>query len=99
MRTSLLFAMGVAAVVAVTGTPTLAQDAPALTVQDVSAAQPFGDIDVTLTMLDPRTISAWAAGLDEDKQAELRARCQVMVDNPRRYDIAPRTFCATLLGT
>ena len=75
-----------------------AQDgAQELTVEQVSPAEPFGEIEVTLTMLDPKTIAAWAGGLPEDRQAELRGRCKVMLDNPARYDIAGRVFCQTLV--
>jgi hypothetical protein len=77
----------------------MAQTAGATITRDqVDPRDPFGEIDVSLTMLDPRTIEAWAGGLDEERQAELRGRCQVMVENEARYDIAGRAFCRTLLG-
>lgn len=83
-----------AAAIAFWGIPSQAQE---LTVRDVSSFLPFGEIDVTLTMVDPRTISAWASGLSPEQQAELRERCEIIVENATRYDIAHRTFCATYL--
>lgn len=72
---------------------------PGMTVDQVDSNDPFGEIEVHLTMLDPKTIDAWSSGLDEERQAELRNRCLVMLDNPARYDIAARTFCSTLLDS
>jgi hypothetical protein len=94
MRTIGLSTISVAVAMTLWGAAAGAQE---LTVRDVDSFQPFGEIDVTLTMVDPRTITAWAGGLSPERQAELRARCEIIVENGMRYDIAHRTFCTTYL--
>src|SRR3546814_20922112 len=98
MRKRAIAIVGAAAWASARGVPAQAQSASGMTLEQVDPSKPFGDIDVTLTMLDPRTIEAWAGGLKEDRQAELRDRCEFMLEHEARYDIAPRTICRKLLG-
>ncbi len=69
-----------------------------LSVRDVDSMRPFGDLDVTLTWADPRTVAAWMTNLSDAQQADVRARCDVMVANPDRYDVSYRVWCLALQG-
>jgi len=69
-----------------------------LSVRDVDSMRPFGDIDVNLTFTDPRTIQAWKTVLSDAQQADMIARCDVMLANADRYDIKYRVFCLAMQG-
>ena len=94
--TKTIATLGLAATLLAGGAMAQSQE---MTLDQVDPSDPFGEIAVTRTMLDPRTIEAWAGGLDEESRAELQSRCEFMLANELRYDIADRSFCRTLLGT
>ena len=90
-------ASGVLAI-ALWGTPSLAQDAPAagtLTIEAIDPADPFGEIEVDVAGGD---VAGMTQGMEESQNAELKERCQLMIDNAAPFTNEDLQFCITLLG-
>jgi len=99
MRKSYLAAIASGALaLALWGAPALAQDAPAagtLTLESIDPADPFGEIEVDVAGGD---VAGMTQGMEEAQNAELKERCQLMIDNASPFTNEDLQFCITLLG-
>ncbi len=99
MRKSYLAAIASGALaIALWGAPTLAQDPVApgtLTIENIDPADPFGEIEVDVAGGD---VAGMSQNMEEAQNAELKERCQLMIDNATPFTNEDLQFCITLLG-
>ena len=67
------------------------------TTENVSAEQPFGNIDVSRAGRSTAQVRTWAQGRTPMERNELSGRCQVIDDpaNSSRYPANAQEFCST----
>ena len=65
------------------------------TANNVTAARPFGDINIQAAGTTPDAIRTWSQSRSATERAELQGRCDVIMNpaNTSRYDMQAQTFC------
>jgi len=76
------------------GAPAGASQGP-WTANNVTAARPFGEINVQAAGNTPESVRTWAQSRSASERAELRGRCDVITNpsNSSRYDTQTQQFC------
>lgn len=68
------------------------------TAENVSAAMPFGSIDVGAAGTTPNSVGTWVNGRSDAEKAELTGRCNIITNRTysSRYPASAATFCRNL---
>jgi|SRR5215471_2087920 len=68
------------------------------TANNVSAATPFGTMDITPAGTTPQSVGTWYNSRTPAEQAELRGRCSVITNNTyaSRYPATAAAFCRNM---
>ena len=83
------------------GLPAQAQDNAAagatgtMTLEAIDPADPFGEIELDVAGGD---VEGMTQGMEESQNAELKERCQLMIENATPFANEDLQFCITLLG-